>query len=171
MDRAEFLRRAGVGAAGMALAAAAPGQRGARAQASKPNILLIMTDDQPHHTIKIMESLQNRLVAAGMRFDNGYVATPVCGPARGSVLTGKWSHNTGLENTEGAWRDLVDSGELARNVARRLKAVGYACHLSRLPNCNRLHHRLNRPSRARGGLRRRVRQRSETGADRLRMEV
>jgi arylsulfatase A-like enzyme len=89
-----------------------------------------MTDDQPYHTIGTMESVQNRLVASGTRFDSGYVATPVCGPARGSVLTGKWSHNTGLEGTNGAWRDLVDSGELARNIARRLEAVGYSCHLT-----------------------------------------
>ena len=130
MDRAEFLRRAGAGAAGLALAAPALGSRSETPQATKPNVLLIMTDDQPHHTIGIMDSLQKRMVAKGMRFDNGYVATPVCGPARGSVLTGRWSHNTGLEGTNGAWQDLVDSGELARNVAKRLQAVGYACHLS-----------------------------------------
>ncbi len=112
------------------LASFAPTRRTATAQASKPNVLLIMTDDQPYHTIEVMESLRNRVVAASMRFDNGYVATPVCGPARGSVLTGKWSHNTGLEKMKGAWRDLVDSGELARNVATRLKGVGYSCHLS-----------------------------------------
>jgi N-acetylglucosamine-6-sulfatase len=114
----------------LALAAPVLGCRSETAQATKPNVLLIMTDDQPYHTIGIMESLQDRMVAAGMRFDNGYVATPVCGPARGSVLTGKWSHNTGLEGTNGAWRDLVDSGELARNVAKRLEAVGYSCHLT-----------------------------------------
>ena len=130
MDRAEFLRRAGAGAAGLMLAPSAPRRRTATAQASRPNILLIMTDDQPYHTIGVMEALQNRVVAAGMRFDNGYVATPVCGPARGSVLTGKWSHNTGLEGTNGAWRDLLDSGELTHNVAKRLEAVGYSCHLT-----------------------------------------
>jgi arylsulfatase A-like enzyme len=130
MDRAEFLRRAGAGAAGLALAAPALGCRSETAQETKPNVLLIMTDDQPYHTIGAMEALQSRVVAAGTRFDNGYVATPVCGPARGSVLTGKWSHNTGLEGTNGAWRDLVDSGELPRNIARRLQAVGYTCHLT-----------------------------------------
>ena len=130
MDRAEFLRRAGTGAAGLMLASSALEHRSATAQATKPNVLLVMTDDQPYHTIGTMESLQNRVVAAGMRFNNGYVATPVCGPARGSVLTGKWSHNTGLEGTNGAWRDLVDSGELARNIAKRLEAVGYSCHLT-----------------------------------------
>src|SRR3712207_7859667 len=45
-------------------------------------------------------------------------------------ISGKWSHNTGLEGTNGAWRDLVDSGELPRNIARRLEAVGYSCHLT-----------------------------------------
>src|ERR671917_2394450 len=130
MDRAEFFRRAGAGAAGLALAASALGRGRATAQATKPNVLLIMTDDQPYHTIGTMESVQNRLVASGTRFTNGYVATPVCGPARGSVLTGKWSHNTGLEGTKGAWRDLVDSDELERNVARRLEAVDYTSHLT-----------------------------------------
>jgi arylsulfatase A-like enzyme len=130
MDRAEFLKMATVGTLGLALASAAPARKRATAQADKSNILLIMTDDQPYHTLGIMESLQNRVVAQGMRFTNGYVATPICGPARGSVLTGKWSHNTGLEDTVGAWKDLVDSGELASNIAKRLEAVGYACHLS-----------------------------------------
>jgi N-acetylglucosamine-6-sulfatase len=130
MDRAEFLKRATAGAAGLALATAAPARKSATARAAKPNILLIMTDDQPYHTLGIMESVQRRLVAEGMSFTNGYVATPVCGPARGSVLTGKWSHNTGLETTIGAWEDLVDSGELARNIARRLRAVGYSSHLT-----------------------------------------
>jgi N-acetylglucosamine-6-sulfatase len=128
MDRAEFLKKTIAGAAGLALATAATVRKNETAQAAQPNILLIMTDDQPYHTIGTMESFQKRVVAKGMRFTNGYVATPICGPARGSVLTGKWSHNTGLEATVGAWQDLVDSGELARNIARRLKAVGYACH-------------------------------------------
>jgi N-acetylglucosamine-6-sulfatase len=97
---------------------------------TRPNVLLIMTDDQPYYTLGIMEAVMRRLVAQGLRFSNGYVATPVCGPARGSVLTGKWSHNTGLEATSGAWRQLVESGELPRNIARRLETAGYACHLT-----------------------------------------
>src|SRR4028118_1249922 len=109
MDGAEFLRRAGAGAAGWALAAPALGCRSETAQVTKPNVLLIMTDDQPYHTIGIMEALRNRVAAAGTRFDNGYVATPVCGPARGSVLTGKWSPNTRLAGTPGARRALAGS--------------------------------------------------------------
>jgi N-acetylglucosamine-6-sulfatase len=99
---------------------------------TRPNVLLIMTDDQPYYTLGIMETVMARLAARGLRFSNGYVATPVCGPARGSVLTGRWSHNTGLVTTEGgegdAWTELVDSGELPRNIGRRLAAAGYDCH-------------------------------------------
>ena len=130
MDRVEFLREAVAGAVGLELVLAADKYGGDAAQASKPNILLIMTDDQPYYTLGTMDSLQERVVARGMRFTNGYVATPICGPARGSVLTGKWSHNTGLEGTVGAWPDLVKSGELAHNIAKRLEAKGYTCHLS-----------------------------------------
>src|SRR5215216_1278830 len=107
-----------------------PSQGGFVEATTRPNVLLIMTDDQPYYTLGIMEAVMRRLVAQGLRFSNGYVATPVCGPVRGSVLTGKWSHNTGLEATSGAWRQLVESGELPRNIARRLKAAGYACHLT-----------------------------------------
>jgi hypothetical protein len=35
-----------------------------------------MTDDQPYYTIGAMESLQERVIAKGMHFNNGYVATP-----------------------------------------------------------------------------------------------
>ena len=62
-----------------------------------PNILLIMTDDQPYYTMGVMGSGMKRLVARGTRFDNGYAATPVCGPAWDSVLTGRWLHDTGFE--------------------------------------------------------------------------
>ena len=130
MDRADFLKRATASAAGLALGTAAALRKSEPALEARPNILLIMTDDQPYYTIRAMESLQRWVVASGVNFTNGYVSTPICGPARGSVLTGKWSHNTGLEDTNGAWQDLVDSGELPRNIARRLEVAGYACHLT-----------------------------------------
>ena len=101
MDRADFLRKTGITTAGLMLATLVSKQRSPTARVSKPNILLIMTDDQPYYTIHTMESFQKHVVSKGMQFKHGYVATPICGPARGSVLTGKWSHNTGLEGTTG----------------------------------------------------------------------
>lgn len=94
----------------------------------RPNILLIMTDDQPYYTLGGMDGVMNRLVARGVRFANGYVGTPICGPARGEVLTGKWSHRTGLIHTEGgiaAFEEWRASSEEGRSVLKRVADVGY----------------------------------------------
>ena len=51
MDRAEFLKRTGAATAGLALAALTHGERRATAQTNKPNLLLILTDDQQYWTL------------------------------------------------------------------------------------------------------------------------
>jgi arylsulfatase A-like enzyme len=56
---------------------------------------------------------------------NAYVSTPICGPARASLLTGKWSHNTGLVETTGAYQRLRDTGLESDTIATRLKRAGY----------------------------------------------
>src|SRR5918992_5593778 len=50
------------------------------------------------------------MVARGMRFSNGFAATPVCGPVWGSGLTGKEFHDTRVGSNKGARYDLVDFG-------------------------------------------------------------
>lgn len=61
---------------------------------SRPNILFVLTDDQGAWALHCAgnEEIQtpnlDRLAAAGMRFDNFFCASPVCSPARASLLTG-----------------------------------------------------------------------------------
>lgn len=70
---------------------------------AQPNILVILTDQQtwgaisahgnPHlHTPHI-----DSLIRSGVSFRNAYCPAPVCGPARGSLLTGRLPHETGVE--------------------------------------------------------------------------
>ncbi|WP_407267787.1 sulfatase [Radiobacillus sp. PE A8.2] len=73
---------------------------------TKPNVLLIMTDQQRWDTIHaggndyIETPNLDRLCSTGVRFDNAYSESPECVPARASVLTGRWGHDTGcLHNT------------------------------------------------------------------------
>jgi hypothetical protein len=40
----------------------------------------------------------DRLVARGTLFANAYCQAPVCGPSRGSFLSGRYPHETGLYN-------------------------------------------------------------------------
>ncbi|MDO5417884.1 MAG: sulfatase-like hydrolase/transferase [Lachnospiraceae bacterium] len=60
----------------------------------RPNILFILSDDQGawamhcSGTPELYTPNLDRIAASGMRFDNFYCASPVCSPARASLLTG-----------------------------------------------------------------------------------
>ena len=59
---------------------------GAAQKNAKPNILIILTDDQGYHDVSYYGTPDLRtpnidtLCKAGMRFDNFYVNSPVCSP-------------------------------------------------------------------------------------------
>ena len=68
----------------------------------KPNVLLIMTDQQRWDTLgcygnEVMETPNlDYLAANGTVFENGYTCTPSCIPARATLLTGQDPWNTGI---------------------------------------------------------------------------
>jgi arylsulfatase A-like enzyme len=68
----------------------------AGATTAKPNFVLIVTDDQRADTLRYMPIVRRELIRKGIRFSNGYVVNPVCCPSRASLLTGAYSHTTGV---------------------------------------------------------------------------
>lgn len=82
-------------------AASDVGARGARSAASRPNILVIMTDDQTLESVRIMQNVR-RLAREGTTFDNFVVSFPLCCPSRATFLTGLYSHNTGVTGNNAA---------------------------------------------------------------------
>ena len=64
----------------------------------RPNILLIVTDDQRADTLSAMPALLDRVAGRGVRFRAGFVPHALCCPARASILTGNYSHSTGVWN-------------------------------------------------------------------------
>ncbi|QHI67995.1 sulfatase family protein [Tichowtungia aerotolerans] len=62
---------------------------------TRPNLLLIVTDDESwfEHDIYGHSNLKtphfNRLAEEGVLFTHGYVSAPSCGPSRASILTGR----------------------------------------------------------------------------------
>jgi N-acetylglucosamine-6-sulfatase len=87
----------------------------------RPNVLLVITDDQPWDTLPVsagpaaMPWLEARLADPADRwvtFTNAFVNVPLCCPARASILTGRYARHTGVEsNHDGA--DLDESSTLA----------------------------------------------------------
>ncbi|MEX1046660.1 MAG: sulfatase [Actinomycetota bacterium] len=91
----------------------------AGAQVSQPDIVLILSDDQRFDTLSAMPTVQNELVEKGMTFENGFVVNPVCCPSRASILTGLYSHSTGVyknHRPHGGWLALQDSSTIATSL-------------------------------------------------------
>lgn len=59
----------------------------------RPNIILIVTDDQPYHTVDYMPFVKTELMENGVVFENGFATTPLCCPSRASILSGQYAHN------------------------------------------------------------------------------
>jgi N-acetylglucosamine-6-sulfatase len=81
-------------ATAMALAARAPAAHAARD--TRPNIVFIVTDDQRWDTLWSMPTVSRELAGRGVTFTNGFVSNPLCCPSRASILTGQYSHSTGV---------------------------------------------------------------------------
>lgn len=72
------------------------------ADSKKPNIILIVTDDQGYPDLgcmglkPILTPTLDRLASEGVRATNFYVTWPACTPSRGSILTGRYPQRNGL---------------------------------------------------------------------------
>jgi N-acetylglucosamine-6-sulfatase len=99
----------------------------ARAQA-RPNIVVIMTDDQDDNSqMATMPLTRYWLENRGVRFNNSFVNFPQCTPARASFLTGKMAHNTGVVSNSGGY-DVFKQYENS-TIAVALKNSGYVTSL------------------------------------------
>ena len=68
----------------------------------KPNLIVIMTDDMGYADVgfngcKDIPTPNIDIIAnEGVRFDEGYVSFPVCGPSRAGFLTGRYQDRFGF---------------------------------------------------------------------------
>ena len=102
----------------------------------KPNIILINCDDLGYGDLGVYGSTANktpaldRMAAEGLRFTDFYMASPVCSPSRGAMMTGCYPPRIGF----GLFEGLVvlfpgqgvglNSSEIT--IARLLKDAGYS---------------------------------------------
>lgn len=59
-------------------------------------IVLIVTDDQRFDTLWAMPTVRRELVRRGASFPEAFVVNPLCCPSRTTILTGRYSHSTGV---------------------------------------------------------------------------
>jgi arylsulfatase len=96
---------------------------------AKPNIILIMTDQQRFDTINALGAPWmktphlDRLAREGTAFTNCYVTSPVCVGSRASLFTGMYPHATGVFTNFHPWEPtwvpwLADAGYHCVNIGK-----------------------------------------------------
>ena len=87
----------------------------------RPNLLFILTDDQGAWAMgcagntEIRSPNLDRLAREGIRFDNFFCASPVCSPARASIMTGRIPSQHGVHDFL-HWQASSGAGGLNRAV-------------------------------------------------------
>lgn len=120
LDRREFLKVSGAGAAALMLAPAAVASD-LLAGSPRPNILYIHSHDTGRFTSPYGYSVPTpnlqRLASEGVLFRQAYCAAPSCSPSRASLLTGECAHSNGMLG-------LVNRGF-------QMTPIGYSHHIIR----------------------------------------
>ena len=92
----------------------------------QPNILFLLADDMGHWAMRnagntdIHTPNLDRLAQGGVKFDNFFCASPVCSPARASILTGTMPSCHGI-------LDWLDGGSMDRASLSR-ESLEYMPH-------------------------------------------
>ena len=105
----------------------------------KPNIILILSDDQGAWSMgcagneEIITPNIDRMAAEGMLFDNFFCASPVCSPARASLLTGRIPSQHGVHDwlrDDNKKQESIEYLKEQKAYTDVLNENGYVCGLS-----------------------------------------
>jgi len=98
----------------------------------RPNFILIVTDDQAADTLAFMPTLQRFLVGGGTTFAQAFSPTPLCCPARATLLRGQYAHNhlvKSNDGTSGGFPQFHVTGDEKSTLATWLHNEGYRTSL------------------------------------------
>ncbi len=97
----------------------------------RPNFVFFLTDDQRWDAMScagneiLHTPNMDKIAEQGVRFENMFVTTSLCGPSRASFLTGKYVHNHGVRcNGEALSQDQRTFPEILKKAGYEIAFVG-----------------------------------------------
>jgi N-acetylglucosamine-6-sulfatase len=90
----------------------------------KPNVVVVMTDDQERKSVGVMRTVKRELADKGTTFKNAFATFPTCCPSRATYLTGKYAHNHGVMGNHPP-NGGVEVFDDSRTLPIALKRAGY----------------------------------------------
>jgi N-acetylglucosamine-6-sulfatase len=101
---------------------------------ARPNVVVLMTDDQTVASLSNMQQVNRLLVDEGTSFQNAIASFPLCCPSRATQLTGQYAHNHGVLHNAGpfGYHQRLDQ---ANTLPVWLRQAGYrTMHVGRYLN-------------------------------------
>jgi arylsulfatase A-like enzyme len=96
---------------------------GAEEAAAKPNVVVVMTDDQTLAQMSAMPRTRRLIGHAGTTFDRFYATDPLCCPSRATFFSGQYAHNTGVISNGGP--NALAAFDERKTLAVWLQDAGY----------------------------------------------
>jgi N-acetylglucosamine-6-sulfatase len=106
------------------------------AKQKRPNIVLIMDDDQSVNLQQFLTKTNAAIGAHGVTFDNSFVNYSLCCPSRSTMLTGQYAHNHGVRGNQlpsGGYSKLAPT--IGNTLPVWLQRAGYyTAHIGKFLN-------------------------------------
>jgi arylsulfatase A-like enzyme len=110
------------------LALEIPTASGQEPESARPNILIIVTDDQ-RAGLEVMPATRRWFQRHGTTYRPGFATTPMCCPARASIMTGRYAHNHGVKSNGRGGSEPGEPGlealDHSTTIQAYLDAAGY----------------------------------------------
>jgi N-acetylglucosamine-6-sulfatase len=113
-----------VAIAWLVLPVTASARPAAASKDGRPNILVVMTDDQAAADVAEMPNVKRLLAARGTTFADAIDSFPLCCPARATFITGQYAHNHGVKGNfwPYGWYGMKERGNI---LPAWLQKAGY----------------------------------------------
>jgi N-acetylglucosamine-6-sulfatase len=104
---------------------------GRAAAGTRPNVVVIESDDQTVEQMKVMKNVNRLIGDQGATFANSFVNFSLCCPSRTTFLTGQYMHNHGVVSNHrpNGGFERFEALHAHNNLATWLKRAGYTTAL------------------------------------------